>query len=98
MRLVFFVFIPVKSIYLLKLFTMISFNNMDFKSRVVYMPEVGEVLVSVVSLNELLMTEEGDYVNEKAQLIDEQIFYFVNDDEIDLPVKSLMSILSIGFV
>ncbi|WP_207759824.1 hypothetical protein [Flavobacterium cyanobacteriorum] len=62
------------------------------------MPEVGEVLVSVVSLNELLMTEEGDYVNEKAQLIDEQIFYFVNDDEIDLPVKSLMSILSIGFV
>lgn len=41
----------------------------------------GERLISIVSLENALITD-GNYVSEEARIIDEQIFYYVEDSEI----------------
>mgnify|MGYP003665930667 FL=1 len=40
----------------------------------------GERTISTVQLNESLLNLEGSYVSEEARLIDENIFYFVEEN------------------
>ena len=47
--------------------------------RTINIPVFGEVDVAPASLNDKLMDETGRYISEEACLIDEQIFFYVDD-------------------
>jgi hypothetical protein len=73
---------------------MIKFRNKKYKSRTIYLSEFYEVLISTTSLNDALMNEAGsNYVSEEAMYIDELIYYFVEENEIDLPEDELRTLL-----
>lgn len=72
---------------------MITFQNATFKSREINLTEFGNVLISTNPLNTLLMNESGSYISEEAIKIDELIFYFVEEDEIDLPDNEFRNLL-----
>jgi hypothetical protein len=63
----------------------IEFKRKRYKARRVFVPTVGNVLVSVIALSDKLMTKDGGYVSEEAGGIDTQICYFVSSEEINLP-------------
>ncbi len=71
----------------------IEFQNREFKVREISLPEFGDVLISTDSLNQLLL-KDGSYVSDEAIKIDEQIFYFVNENEIELSEKRLKKLVS----
>ena len=72
----------------------INFNNKEYKVREVELPELGNVLISTNSLNESLLNKCGAYVSDEAIAVDENIFYFVNDIEIELSDQQLMNLLT----
>ncbi len=73
---------------------MIKFRNKKYKSREIYLSEFYEVLISTTSLNDALMNEVGsNYVSEEAMHIDELIYYFVEENQIDLPEDELRTLL-----
>ena len=71
----------------------IEFKNKEFKVREIDLPEFGNVLISTNSLNELLFNEEGSYISDEAVEVDEQIFYFVEENEIELPEEELVTLI-----
>jgi hypothetical protein len=72
---------------------MITFQNTRYKTREVELPEFGNVLISTDKLNVQLLNENGSYVSEQALRIDEQIFYFVEESEIELLDTELRKLL-----
>ena len=72
----------------------INFQNKEFKLRELELPEIGNVLIATNSLNESLLNEYGSYVCDEAIIVDEKIFYFVNDNEIRLSDKELMNLIN----
>ena len=71
----------------------IMFNNQIFPVRKVEMKEYGNVLISTALLNTILMKEDGNYLCEEARIIDEQIFYFIEPEEIHYSENSLTKLL-----
>jgi hypothetical protein len=71
----------------------IKFQNQSFKVRELDLPEFGNVLISTCTLNNKLMNENGLYVSKKALDIDEQLFYFVEDNEISLQNQKLTELI-----
>ncbi len=57
----------------------IKFEGKEFPSVIVNLP-FGERKISNTQLNESLMNFDGSYVSEEARLIDEEIFYFVEEE------------------
>ncbi len=72
----------------------IQFQNREFKAKEVEFPEIGTVLVSTNSLNELLLDKNGRYVSNEAISVDESIFYFVEESEIELSSNELMNLIT----
>lgn len=72
----------------------INFQNKDFKIRELELPEIGNVLISTKALNESLLNESGGYVSDEAIVVDENIFYFVNDNEMKLSNMELMNLIT----
>ncbi len=72
---------------------MLNFQNINFKTREIALPEFGNVLISTNTLNEKLLNSNGSYVSEEALKIDEYIFYFVEEGEIELPETELTELL-----
>ena len=72
----------------------IIFNNKQYLSRELDHPEFGHILLSTNSLNSELMNDEGCYNGAKANYVDEQIFYFVNENEIVLPENELIALIT----
>lgn len=72
----------------------INFQNKEFKIRELELPEIGNVLISTNSLNESLLNETGGYVSNEAIVVDENIFYFVNDNEMKLSDKDLINLIT----
>ncbi len=72
---------------------LIIFQSTEYKSREIQLPDFGNVLISTTSLNRGLFDKNACYVNDEACFIDEQIFYFVEENEIILPIKSLKRLL-----
>lgn len=73
----------------------IEFQNNQYKVREVELPEIGNVLISTTSLNNLLLNDVGSYVSEKAISIDESIYFFVDENEIELSDNELINLLTI---
>ena len=72
----------------------INFQQKEFKVREVEFPEIGNVLISTNSLNESLLNEYGGYVSDEAITVDENIFYFVDDNEMKLSDEELLNLIT----
>lgn len=60
-----------------------KYKGKEYPVYEVEIPGWGLRLVSVVSFEEALLTPEGNYTDEEARYIDEQIFFYVDDDDIE---------------
>jgi hypothetical protein len=72
----------------------IEFQNKIFKVREIELPEFGNVIISTNSLNEILLNS-GIYSSEEARSVDEKIFFFVEDNEIELTDEELIKVLNL---
>ncbi len=74
----------------------IVFQGKSYPVTYINMP-FGKRMISNEQLNDALMNYDGSYVSNEAKVIDEKIFYFVNDEvlglsEIDVVDKILSEI------
>jgi hypothetical protein len=67
----------------------VYFQNERFLLKQIWLPSDGWVFVASESLNQKLLTSNADYVSEEARLLDEKIFFFVEDNKLLLDDKSL---------
>ena len=67
----------------------INFKEKDFPVTIVNMP-FGERKISTIQLNESLMNDDGSYVSNEAMLIDETLFYFVEEKVLKLSENELV--------
>ena len=62
-----------------------EYKGIDYTVRETYHKvHGGNVLIGSYSLEEALLNQEGDYADEKARCIDEQIYAYVADDVLNL--------------
>jgi len=73
------------------IYATIEFQNKEYPFREVELPEFGHVFVSTVELNDSLIDEKGHYVSEAANHVDEQIYFFADENEIKLSDDDLIS-------
>lgn len=71
----------------------INFNGKVFPVIYVKFP-FGERKVSNHKLNYALMNFEGSYVSEEARLIDEKIYYFVEDEVLHFSNDKIVKLIS----
>jgi hypothetical protein len=71
----------------------IEFNHGNFPVRELVLPSIGRAKISTRRLNNELMTETGGYVSKLAELIDHDIFYFVEDCQIHLNKNELVLLI-----
>lgn len=71
----------------------INFQNRKFKIREIELPEIGNVLISTTSLNEVLLNKDQNYVSNEANFIDESIYFFVDNNEIELSDAELLNLI-----
>lgn len=53
----------------------------------------GERIISIEKLNDNLMNIDGSYVSDSARLIDEKIFYFVDEENLNLTNEILIQLI-----
>ncbi len=70
----------------------INFKGKEFPSVIVNMP-FGNRKISTIQLNESLMNNNGSYVSNEARIIDEEIYYFVEEKFLSLSEKELVTII-----
>ena len=68
---------------------MIEFDGKEYPTKLLDIPDFGEKLVSIESLQKSLHDAEGFYVSDEARVVDEKIFFFVPDNAIDEDEKAL---------
>ena len=73
----------------------IRFQNKEYKTRKIELPELGSVLISTTSLNDALMNSGSEYISEEAKKIDEEIYFFVEENEIELSDEKLIILLTL---
>jgi hypothetical protein len=71
----------------------IVFQKSEYPIREVKIPNFGNVIVSTINLSDKLLNKGYCYVSEKAQLIDEQIFYYVDLEQMKLSDKEIAKII-----
>ena len=68
--------------------------NKSYPVRELFLDSISlEVTISTSDLNDALMNKDGSYVSESARIIDEEIFFFVERNEIELNDIELIKIL-----
>ena len=70
----------------------IKFNQREYPTLLLHFP-FGERMISVTKLNDRLMNEDGSYVSENARLVDEDIFYFVDEEYLNLNEDKLIELI-----
>ncbi|GMO44304.1 MAG: hypothetical protein Pg6C_06190 [Treponemataceae bacterium] len=68
-------------------------NGTQYAARVITLENNENVVVSTSDLNDALFDNQGQYISDQAQSIDEQIFFFVGNDEIDMPEVQLSKLV-----
>lgn len=71
----------------------IRFQDKEFKIRGIEIPEFGNVLISTTSLNELLLNGNESYTSDEAIAVDESIYYFVEENEMEFTDDELFNLL-----
>lgn len=72
----------------------IEFQNNQYKLREIELPEIGNVLISTTSLNNFLLNNDDNYVSDEAISVDENIYFFVDENEIELSDDELFNLLT----
>ena len=70
----------------------VKFNEKEYPTLLLHFP-FGERKISVSKLNDNLMNEDGSYVSENARLVDEDIFYFVDEEDLKLNKDELVQLI-----
>ena len=77
----------------------VPYGNKSYDCRQIVLPTSGEtVLIGTTSLKGMLMEEwEGgaQYVDDAARALDEKIFFYVDDAEINLPTEELAKLVEV---
>ncbi|GMN08970.1 hypothetical protein MTsPCn9_05740 [Croceitalea sp. MTPC9] len=68
----------------------ISFRGVKYPIKTINFSEQGKCLIGTNRLNEKLISQEGYYTSRKARVIDENIFYYVEEKDINLTSKELI--------
>ena len=71
----------------------IEFQNKTFKVKEIKLPCIGWVFIATSSLNDALMNNGNDYVSKVAQKIDELIYFFIEEFEIEMNEKDLIKLV-----
>lgn len=72
----------------------IIFNDKVFPFRNVFLDNIDLMItVSTIDLNALLFNNKGEYISENARYIDEQIYFFVDKEQLALPEDQLVQYL-----
>jgi len=71
---------------------MIKFEGIEYPVLQLNFP-FGERIISTEKLNGNLMNIDGSYVSESARMIDEEIFYFVDEENLNLTNKDLIQLI-----
>ncbi len=74
----------------------LSFNGKDYIVRTVKVKSYGEQPIAGMSLEEELFDKEGNYVSGEARLIDEGIFFYVEDKWLNGDDEQLSKIVEKG--
>jgi hypothetical protein len=72
---------------------MITYQNRKFETRELDLHDWSLVTVSTTSLGDLLFNDEIGYPSKEAEVIDENIFFFVAENEINLSDKELAKVV-----
>jgi len=62
----------------------ITFENRKFKIR-----EIESRIIASTDLNNILITTDGNYKTDEARFIDEQIYFFVEPENLNLSYYAL---------
>ena len=73
----------------------IVFNSVEYPVKEVYIQKenYGWVKVATTDLSNVLFNNVGEYVSKEAEVIDEQIMFFVESNELELPARELQRIV-----
>lgn len=71
----------------------ITFNNKKYKIREIELPELGNIRISTVDLNDNLLIDGSRYISEEARNMDEEIYFFVEENEIESREEELVDLL-----
>lgn len=71
----------------------ITLNNKKYKIREIELPELGNIRISTVDLNNNLLIDGSKYISEEARNMDEEIHFFVEENEIELGEEELVDLL-----
>jgi len=75
------------------LYNNILLNGNHFIIRTIKLKNKETVTISTTDLDASLFDDNGQYISDYARHIDELIFYFVNENDIELPEKILSEIV-----
>ncbi len=67
----------------------INYKRKNYPLREIKLPEFGYVNISIETLRDVLLNEDCSYKTKEAQFLDEKIFFFIENDKINLPAKDL---------
>jgi hypothetical protein len=67
----------------------LNFKDKNYNIRVLNTEEYGTVKIATNTLSDALMTDD----TEEAEYVDSSIFFYVEEDEIDLPEEELISLI-----
>lgn len=76
----------------------IKFKNKEYKLREIELPELGNVFISTTSFNDALLNNGSDFVSKEAQIIDEEIYFFVEENEIEFNEADLVKLVRLQAV
>lgn len=71
----------------------ITFQGNEYIIRIIDTEEYGTVQVATTNLADALLPEGIDHVSDEAEDIDNGIFFYVEEDEINLPEEELISLI-----
>lgn len=71
----------------------VEFENKEYVVKEIKLPRIGNVYISTTSLNDALMYNGNDYVSVEAQKIDEMIYFFVEENEIEMNEEDLIKLV-----
>lgn len=71
----------------------ILFEDAWHETRQIFLPKFGHVMIAKVALRDLLLDDDCEYVTDEAEAIDEQIFYFVENNEFAMNNKLLAQLM-----
>lgn len=76
----------------------IKFQNKQYQVRELKLPEIGVILISTVSLNNKLLNNESKYISDEAIFVDESIFYYVEENQIQLSDEEIINLLNLEII